>query len=219
MQYELAIAQIGSGIPANFGSKNVPWETGVTREANMDDTSVFDNLSAESRDMSEVLDRMERARSALKQTYAHLDDAQMIVPGADGGWSVKDHLAHLATWEGGIAALLRREPRWAAMGLDDETVRQNDEVGVNAIIDRRNKDRALPDVLADFEQAHRDLLAALAQLTFDDLRKTYSYYQPDEPGMDSGRPILAWIAGNTDEHYEEHEDWVRAVVEHVATRG
>jgi len=31
VQYELVIAQIGSGIPANFGAKNVPREIGVTR--------------------------------------------------------------------------------------------------------------------------------------------------------------------------------------------
>lgn len=185
----------------------------------MDDTSALDNLSAEPRDMSGLLDRIQQSRSALKQTYAHLSEAQMIAPGADGGWSVKDHLAHLTTWEAGIAALLRREPRWAAMGLDDAIVRQNDEAGVNAIIDRHNKDRALPDVVASFEQVHRDLLAVLGQLTFDDLLKTYSYYQPDEPGVDSGRPILAWIAGNTYEHYAEHESWIRAVVEHVAGAG
>ena len=185
----------------------------------MDDTSVFDDSSAEPRDMPGLFDRFEQARSALKQTYGHLSDTQMIAPGADGGWSVKDHLAHLTTWEAGIAALLRREPRCAAMGLDDAIVRQTDEAGVNAIIDRHNKDRALPDVLADFEQTHRDLLAALGQLTFDDLLKTYSHYQPVEPGEDSGRPILAWIAGNTYEHYEEHANWIRAVAEHVATGG
>jgi len=185
----------------------------------MDDTSVFDNLSAEPRDMSGLFDRIERARSSLQQTYAHLNDAQMVAHGPDGGWSVKDHLAHLTTWEAGIAALLRREPRWAAMGLDDAIVRQYDEAGVNAIIDQHNKDRALPDVLADFEHTHRGLVAVLKQLTFDDLLKTYSYYQPNEPGVDSGRPILAWIAGNTYEHYEEHENWVRAVVEHVTGGG
>jgi len=183
------------------------------------DAPASDDSAIAPRDMPELLDRVERSRSALKQTYAHLDDAQMTAPGADGGWSVKDHLAHLAAWEAGIAALLRRQPRWAAMGLDDAIVRQNDEAGVNAIIDRRNKDRALPDVLADFEQAHRDLRAALDQLAFDDLLKTYSHYQPDEPGAGNGRPILAWIAGNTYEHYAEHENWIRAVADHVTGGG
>jgi len=185
----------------------------------VNDAPASDGFAVAPRDMPELLDRIKRTRSALRQTYAHLSEAQMIAPGADGGWSVKDHLAHLTTWEAGIAALLRREPRWAAMGLDDAIVRQNDEAEVNAIIDQHNKDRVLPDVLADFEQTHRDLLAVLGQLTFDDLLKTYSHYQPGEPGVDSGRPILAWIAGNTYEHYAEHEDWVRAVVEHVTGRG
>jgi len=33
------------------------------------------------------------------------------------GWTVRDHLTHLAAWADGVAALLRREDRWAAMGL------------------------------------------------------------------------------------------------------
>ena len=45
-----------------------------------------------------------------------------------------------------------------------------------------------------------------------DLRKTYSHYQPDEPGEDSGEPIMRWVAGNTYEHYAEHQEWIEALI-------
>ena len=43
----------------------------------------------------------------------------------------------------------------------------------------------------------------LSGLTDANLLKTYSYYQPDEPGEDSGSPIVGWITGNTYYHYDE----------------
>ena len=56
------------------------------------------------------------------------------------------------------------------------------------------------------------MLTTLAGLSDEDLFKTYSYYQPDEPGDDSGDPILNWIMGNTYEHYAEHQAWIEALL-------
>ena len=85
------------------------------------------------------------------------------------------------------------------------------EDALNALIYRQNKERPLSDVVADFQQAHTDLLGVLAGLTDADLFRTYSDYQPDEPGEDSGAPIVGWIAGNSYEHYAEHQAWVEAL--------
>lgn len=156
--------------------------------------------------------RIEEARRALDQTIRPLSPAQLEAPGPAGGWSVKDHLAHLAAWEQGIAALLRRRPRWEAMGLDLESVLANDEAGINALIEERNKERPLQAVVASFRQAQQDLSDALEPLTDADLFKTYSDYQPDEPGKDSGAAIIGWIIGNTYEHYDEHRRYIEALI-------
>ena len=97
------------------------------------------------------------------------------------------------------------------MDVDEATYRRGADA-INEIVYEREKDRSAPDVLADYRQAHQELLAALAGLTEADLLKTYSYYQPDEPGEDSGAPIVRWIAGNTYEHYDEHRAWIEALV-------
>jgi uncharacterized protein (TIGR03083 family) len=173
---------------------------------------VSDQLTDLPRDKAELLERIEQARAALDQTIAHLSDAQLVAPGPYEGWSVKDHLAHLAAWEQGIAALLQRRPRYAAMGVDAPTNPTAGTDGINAVIYQRDKDRPLAEVLADFRQAQQALLAALAPLSDADLLKTYSHYQPDEPGKDSGAPILKWVASNTYEHYAEHVAWL---VEHA----
>lgn len=163
------------------------------------------------RDKAELLERLQRARAALEQTIGRLSDAQLVTSGPYEGWSVKDHLAHLSTWEQGIAALLQGRPRYAAMHVDQETYLSGAD-GVNEIVYAQNKDRSLSDVRASFRQTQEELLAVLAGLTDAALSKSYSHYQPDEPCEDSGEPILKWIAGNTYEHYAEHQSWIEALV-------
>ncbi|MCZ7571367.1 MAG: ClbS/DfsB family four-helix bundle protein [Ardenticatenaceae bacterium] len=161
---------------------------------------------------ADLVARIIGARRALDQVIGSLGESELEASGPDDGWSVKDHLAHLAAWEEGIAALLQRRPRWEAMGLDLETVLANDEAGINAMIERRNKARSLQAVLSAFGQAQHDLLDALEPLTDADLFKGYSHYQPDEPGRDNGAPIIGWIIGNTYAHYEEHQRYIEALI-------
>ncbi|MCH8814238.1 MAG: ClbS/DfsB family four-helix bundle protein [Chloroflexi bacterium] len=165
-------------------------------------------MSDEPRTKAELPKRIETARAALDDLIAGLSDDQLVAPAPNGGWSVKDHLAHLSAWEAGIAALLRRRPRYLAMQLDAETYLNTDTDGLNAIIYQRNKDRSLEDVRADLSHAQRRLLEALSGLTDADLLKTYSHYQPDE---DSGTPIVGWITGNTYDHYDEHRTLIEAL--------
>src|SRR5687768_10007018 len=85
---------------------------------------------------AELLDQLSNGRKHLQELVDSLSDEQIMFQGADG-WSVKDHLAHLAMWEVGMAALLRRQPRWEAMGLDRESVNLHDTHSMNVILDRK----------------------------------------------------------------------------------
>lgn len=160
---------------------------------------------------ADLLTQMARGRAALEQALGQLSEAQLTRPGPNGGWAIKDHLAHLAAWERGIAALLQRRPRWAVMGLDEAAISNYDEEGVNALIYQQNRDRSLAEVLTDFHEAHRQMLAALDDLSETELFKPYSYYTGGEAG-DNPRPIIAWIVGNTYEHYAEHQAWIEAML-------
>jgi Mycothiol maleylpyruvate isomerase N-terminal domain len=81
-----------------------------------------------------LLPRIQQERAALEETISQLTAAEMTKPGPNGGWSVKDHLAHLAIWEKGVAALLEGRPRYAAMGFEEATYLHTDLDGLNAII-------------------------------------------------------------------------------------
>lgn len=156
----------------------------------------------------ELLERIRAKRKELALTIVELDEAELEAFNEDG-WTVKDQLAHLATWERGIAFLLQKRPRYAGMGLDKATWRDLTMDEINAIIHRHYQDADLEDVLAYYQEAHDELKAAINALDEEELYQPYAYFQPDEPGQDSGRPIIDWIIGNTFDHYEGHLEIIR----------
>ena len=159
--------------------------------------------------VKEVLRRTEKEWEALQTALSELDAEQMTAPGA-GGWSVKDELAHLAAWARGLAALVRRQPRYPPMGLPEgEAPHTSGIESMNQHIYQRNKDIPLEDVLTELDSAHRDALAAIAELSDDDLLRPYDDFQPQDRRPDGDTPILWRIAGNTFGHYAEHRETIQ----------
>jgi hypothetical protein len=161
------------------------------------------------RDKAQLLERIQQAWTALEQTIGRLSDEQMTAPEADGGWSVKDHLAHITAWEQYLLAVLEGRPLHEVMGLDEARYRAIDTDGLNVVIFERDKDRPLPEVLATFRQSHEQVLAALARLTDPDLFKPFAHYQPGYP--DRAFPVINSIIFNTYDHYQEHRAMIQAL--------
>ena len=160
------------------------------------------------RDKPELMERIQREWAALGQAVGQLSDEQMSLPGT-GGWSVKDNLAHLAAWEQFMLLhYLRGRPAHEVMQVDEATMETIDENGLNEILYRRNRDRSVSDVLADFRRSHQQVLAALEQMSYADLMK------PRHPDDAEARPVIGWVMGNTYEHYREHRAAIQALIEH-----
>ena len=150
---------------------------------------------------AELLARIGRARGELEQVIGPLDPARLDASDATG-WSIKDHLAHLAAWQQSLLALLEGRDREAALGVrPGDTVDAEDIDALNAFIVARNRDRPAPEVLDDFRRTHQQVLAALGRLSDADLARPYAHFQP---GDDDQRPVLGWIVGNTYDHDEGH---------------
>jgi uncharacterized protein (TIGR03083 family) len=164
--------------------------------------------------VEEALREIRERRADLDALLERLTPRQMVTAG-DDGWTVKDHLTHLAAWEQSLVALLSGTSRHEALGVSEETYSS----GFDAINEKVRESRAhlsLDDALAFYRTSHEEVLAAIARLSDGDLNRTYSSFQPSEPGKDSGAPIIGWIMGNTGEHYEEHIPWIRQIVEQQA---
>ena len=167
---------------------------------------------------AELMARIHRARSALEAAIAGASEAHLTAPGDPGGWSVKDHLAHLAIWEQSLLALLEGRSRSATIGIDAVTYETTDIDGLNALLYEHHRDRPLAEVLDLFHRSHDQVLAALAPLTDVDLLRPYSHYQPDETPFNPD-PVVGWIAGNTFEHFEEHLAAIRSLLPTDASEG
>jgi len=160
---------------------------------------------------TEVVDRIDQAWQELQAAIGAAPEDALTRPGEDG-WSVKDHLAHLAAWERSLLALLRGEDRAAALGADPGSYRTVGIDALNAGIHQRAQTIPLADVLAEFRLGHERLLTTLDSLTDADLRRPYAAYQPHDPEAPSA-PVVGWVAGNTYEHYREHVGTIRALID------
>jgi DinB superfamily len=160
----------------------------------------------------DLLARIEQGRGELEAFLAPLSEQQLSATPNPDGWMLKDHLAHLAVWQAGIAALLRREDRAAAMGLGPGAFAQMEATGdydtPNAEIFRQHRHKTSAEARDFFAATYADLLATLGRMSDADLARTYSAYAPEGPGEETGAPIVGWVMGNTYEHYAEHIVWM-----------
>jgi uncharacterized damage-inducible protein DinB len=148
--------------------------------------------------------RIDTSRAALERDVAALTEQRLAVVGADG-WSVKDHLAHIAAWERVLIALLRGAPEHEAFGIDAARLAALNTDGVNAILHERSVAWSPAAALTEFQAAHTALLSLLDELP--------------EAGLfapladDDLRPRMQKIAGDTYLHYDEHRTWITPLLE------
>lgn len=159
-------------------------------------------------DKDALMARIQQARDALEAVIAPLSDEQLAAPGPDGGWSVKDHLYHLATWAQVQLARMQGRPEWTVIDLDEATYQTviysaPDFRDINAIIERRGKDLAPAAVLAHFRDAYAQLVAEVERWSYTDL---LTPIRPDGP------TVLKQLSGDSYEHDDEHRRMIRRML-------
>jgi hypothetical protein len=151
-------------------------------------------------DKDALMARIRQSRAALEAQIAPLAAEQLAAPGPDGGWSIKDHLYHLATWQQVQLARMQGRPEWSVVEIDEATYRgainsAEDFRDINAIIWQRGNDLSADDVLALFRDTFAQLLAELDRWSYADL---LAPVRPDGPS------VLKQLSGDSYEHDDEH---------------
>src|ERR1700730_10557576 len=106
-------------------------------------------------DKQQLLIHLEKAWTAIKESYASLSDSQLTEHGVMGNWSVKDILAHVTTWEEEALKYLPliitggRPPRYTRYGGID---------AFNAQMTEQKQGVALSDVLRHLDETHHRLI-------------------------------------------------------------
>ncbi|NJM06074.1 ClbS/DfsB family four-helix bundle protein [Candidatus Gracilibacteria bacterium] len=174
---------------------------------------VEENAPSTTPSKAELRMRMDAGLVAFLQALDRFDAAQLSGPTDAAGWTLCDHVVHLAVWAEGIAALLRHEPRWPAMGLqiDAYAEEETDYDLLNAAIRQQNLNTPATAARQRLIAAHEQVIAAIGALDDNELGLPYARFVAPFTG-DDGDLIWHYIAGNTFEHYAEHLPWMWAIL-------
>ncbi len=154
----------------------------------------------------DVIERVRRGRAELDRVLAGLTDEALSAAPPGGGWSVKDHLAHLSAWHEIVLARITGQAEHDLLGLARGEYESKDVDGINASIHERNRDRSAADVRAEFERSYGVIVGALASVDEDRLSRPWL---PEDPSRGT---LTDTVAANTYDHYVEHLPAIRAAV-------
>src|SRR2546430_16704437 len=127
---------------------------------------------------AELLQEIERSWASLDDLVAGLSEPELTRHGSDG-WSVKDHLAHLAAWNLSLVALLEGRDRDAALGVWDVP---SEVDPVNGLLHRGHRILVVDEARALQVGSRQMVREALARLSDEDLSRPYTHFQPNDPG-------------------------------------
>jgi hypothetical protein len=157
---------------------------------------------------TQLLTKIQTGWDNLNNFLANLTEEQKTMPTDAAGWTVKDHMIHMAVWENGVVALLNRQDRAAQMGVDAETWASDDDDQINAVIQKRHQDESLQSVEQERQAIHAQLIQQIEGMSDADLQRPISEYDPDSTAKNT---ISGPIIGNTYMHYADHIPWMAAI--------
>lgn len=146
----------------------------------------------------ELLAELDQEWARMERICFNLGNDEMCKPGAQGDWSVKDLLCHLAAWEKYLLdrlsyVLSGQKPQYPVMQTWE------DVHSFNAQVYEQNKDRPLTSAVIEFRSLYRGVMTVLEAMDDEQLNQPYSYdFSADK------LTLLQLIRANTYEHYREH---------------
>lgn len=111
----------------------------------------------------DLLQQVTEARTEFMAALEALTEDEMLQPGADGIWSVKDIMAHLIVWEAEVVTALSRKLSGRYQDAPN-IVKIEDVDDWNADLYQQNAGRPLAIILDDFQGVHKHLLIAIQDL-------------------------------------------------------
>jgi hypothetical protein len=156
---------------------------------------------------NKLLADIQTEHDRLLSLLAPLNETQLCSATFDGGWSIKDILAHIAAWErictGWIESFLR--------GKTPQTWSEENGDIVNERIFQENQHRSLHGVQEDSPRAYQALLKQVQAFPEEDLNKPHSL------SWLAGHSFVDLIAANSYNHYQDHIQQIRTWLDKTNT--
>lgn len=158
----------------------------------------------------ELVIAIERAWRPYEEYIRGLSPEQLDGPTDDAGWTVKDHITHVAAWEGGIRSLLQGEPYHDGMGISESDL----ALDIDELNERiRQAHAAIPvdDVVEESVLRHEGFIMEVEALPEEAVyRKRSEFTQQHDPeGLFFGE--WAWLDSGV--HYRNHFAYIRRILD------
>jgi hypothetical protein len=149
----------------------------------------------------ELIAHLRAEHDALEQAIAGIDEAAMCAPLVDG-WSIKDIVAHVTTWERRVMRAITEADRgediaWPEPGFEPHEIDRLNERDFVA-----NRERSLSDVM----QHYREGRDAYARWIMSYERDEIARERPYLPGI----TLSSVIRGNGERHVAQHRQAVES---------
>lgn len=155
-----------------------------------------------------LMSQIEVTWNELLNYLASLSEERLTRLTDAAGWTVKDHIIHLAMWEKAALAFLEGKSKRETLEITPEIWEQDDDP-INAVIQQRYQAMPLEEVMQTLRQHHDLIMKKLDTMSEADLLLPYSHYQPDST---EEKPIIRWVMWDTVSHYRDHLTWIAAIV-------
>lgn len=166
------------------------------------------------RSKKELLSEIDAAWATLNRALAKLTDTQITAIQDAAGWSVKDHLSHLAAWERSVIFYLQNKPRNLALGVKVALLEKGPIDEINREIFEANRNVPLQEVRAQYQAVHHELMLLLAPMAEEDLLRSSGQFTPGN--LEISKDPYDVIFDNTAGHIDEHLEWMATLVQTVS---
>ena len=139
------------------------------------------------------------SRAYFAELWDGLAEDRFLEPNVEEDWSLKDIIAHVASWESWMCKNLA-----TAVSGDTPTIPQSDDDidRMNAEFTAENGAKPLTQVMAEFAENETKIEAAITAVSAEALLEN-DYYD-----WRNGRALWVMVGANTFWHYREHTEFI-----------
>ena len=166
----------------------------------------------EAMDKAKLLDKMHGGYDELDALLITFTPEQLTTEGVSGTWSIKDILAHLASWQQRTLQRLDAAARNEAPDVPD-IANEEEENQLNERFYSENRELTPAEVLNNYHAAYAALVTAVEQASDEDL------FTPGRFAWLGDTVLWETVAGNTYDHIAEHIGAIQNWVENTKQAG